>query len=179
MTTVEMFDVIHKTICQFFDVCKENEEVPMSDKDKLLLEVNKAICNNLKALEQESTLDKVKTKIDREERWLSQAGYNAYNVNMAFESIKAILSAVIPTWQWNTTPPMNDTYDILLSVKTEDEEPHVWMGFYKDGHYYYADGDGSLEVDDEIAGWMPAPIPYEAKKEMSETKEDMEEQMER
>lgn len=49
----EILDVIHKTIYQFFDVCGDNEEAPMSDKDKLLLEVNKAICNNLKALEQE------------------------------------------------------------------------------------------------------------------------------
>ena len=49
-----VLDVIHKTIYQFFDVCDDEEEVPMSDKDKLLLEVNKAICNNLKMLEQKS-----------------------------------------------------------------------------------------------------------------------------
>lgn len=48
----EIIDVIHKSIYPFFDVC-EDEEEPLSDKDKLLLEVNKAICNNLKALEQE------------------------------------------------------------------------------------------------------------------------------
>ena len=55
----EILDVIHKTIYQFFDVCGDDEEVPMSDKDKLLLEVNKAICNNLKALNQESCEDKI------------------------------------------------------------------------------------------------------------------------
>ena len=49
----EILDVIHDTIYQFFDVCGDDEEAPMSDKDKLLLEVNKARCNNLKALEQE------------------------------------------------------------------------------------------------------------------------------
>jgi hypothetical protein len=53
----EILDVIHKTIYQFFDVCEDNEEVPMSDKDKLLLEINKAICNNIKALELESCND--------------------------------------------------------------------------------------------------------------------------
>lgn len=52
----EILDVIHKTIYQFFDVCGDNEEAPMSDKDKLLLEVNKAICNNLKALESRMSL---------------------------------------------------------------------------------------------------------------------------
>jgi hypothetical protein len=43
----EILNIIHKTIYQFFDVCED--DAPMSDKDKLLLEVNKAICNNLKA----------------------------------------------------------------------------------------------------------------------------------
>lgn len=47
----EILDTIHKTIYQFFDVCDEDEECNISDKDKLLLEVNKAICTNLKALE--------------------------------------------------------------------------------------------------------------------------------
>ena len=54
----EILDVVHKTICQFFDVCGDDEEVPMSDKDKLLLEVNKAICDNLKAIEQELFMNK-------------------------------------------------------------------------------------------------------------------------
>lgn len=53
----EILNVIHKTIYQFFDVCGDDEEVPISDKDKLLLEVNKAICNNLKALEQGEVSD--------------------------------------------------------------------------------------------------------------------------
>ncbi len=44
----EIIDIIHNTIYQIFDVCSDEEEVPMSDKDKLLLKVNKAICNNLK-----------------------------------------------------------------------------------------------------------------------------------
>lgn len=55
----EILNVIHNTIYQFFDVCGDDEEVPMSDKDKLLLEVNKAICNNLKTLEQQPCEDVV------------------------------------------------------------------------------------------------------------------------
>lgn len=58
----EILDIIHKTIYQFFDVCEDDEEVPMSDKDKLLLEVNKAICNNLKALEQQPCKDCITRK---------------------------------------------------------------------------------------------------------------------
>ncbi len=59
----EILDVVHKTIYQFFDVCGDKEEIPVSDKDKLLLEVNKAICDNLKALEQESILDKIRYEV--------------------------------------------------------------------------------------------------------------------
>ena len=54
----EIIDIIHKTIYQFFDACEDGEE-PLSDKDKLLLKVNKAICNNLKALDQEPCEDAV------------------------------------------------------------------------------------------------------------------------
>lgn len=61
----EILDVIHNTIYQFFDICGDDEEVPISDKDKLLLEVNKAICNNLKALEQDSILDQIKEEIEQ------------------------------------------------------------------------------------------------------------------
>ena len=46
-------DIVHKTIYTFFDVCGDDEEVPMTDKDELLLSVNKAICKSIRALEQE------------------------------------------------------------------------------------------------------------------------------
>lgn len=55
----QIIDIIHKTIYPFFDVCDNGEETPISDKDKLLLKVNKAICNNIKALEQEPCDDNV------------------------------------------------------------------------------------------------------------------------
>ena len=41
----EVIDIIHKTIYEFMDGTDES----MSDKDKLLLEVNKAICGNIKS----------------------------------------------------------------------------------------------------------------------------------
>ena len=51
-------DIVHKTIYGFFDICGD-EETPMTDKDKLLLEVNKAVCNNIKDLEQEPCEDAI------------------------------------------------------------------------------------------------------------------------
>jgi len=46
----------------------------------------------VKALEQEPILDKIRAEINRQEKWLLQAGYTAYNVDIAFDTIKAILA---------------------------------------------------------------------------------------
>ena len=34
-------------------------------------------------------LDKIKAEIDRQEKWLMDAGYTAYNVDIAFSSIRS------------------------------------------------------------------------------------------
>ena len=46
----------------------------------------------VKALEQEPVLDKIRAEINRQEKWLLQAGYTAYNVDIAFDTIKAVLA---------------------------------------------------------------------------------------
>lgn len=43
-------DVVHKIIYGFFDLVDDDSEEQISDKDKLLLEVNKAICNGIRGL---------------------------------------------------------------------------------------------------------------------------------
>lgn len=48
MTKDSVIDIIHKTIYDFFDVAEDDSEEPINEKDKLLLEVNKAICNAIK-----------------------------------------------------------------------------------------------------------------------------------
>ena len=48
----QITEIVHNTIFQFFDVCGDNEEVPISEKDKLLLRVNKAVCKGIRELEQ-------------------------------------------------------------------------------------------------------------------------------
>lgn len=46
-----------------------------------------------KALEKEQpTLNKIRSEIERQDKWLAQAGYNAYNVDIAFHSIKLALA---------------------------------------------------------------------------------------
>lgn len=53
MTKNAVIDVVHKTIYGFFDVTADDSEEPISEKDKLLLEVNKTVCNAIKAMPDE------------------------------------------------------------------------------------------------------------------------------
>ena len=47
----EVIDIIHKTIYEHFDIADDDSEEPVSEKDKLLLTVNKEICNRIKELQ--------------------------------------------------------------------------------------------------------------------------------
>lgn len=48
MTKESVIDIVHKTIYGFFDIVEDDSEEPINEKDKLLLEVNKAVCNAIK-----------------------------------------------------------------------------------------------------------------------------------
>ena len=50
ITKAEVINTIHKTIYGFFDIADDDSEEPINDKDKLLLTINKAISNAVKAL---------------------------------------------------------------------------------------------------------------------------------
>ena len=51
-------------------------------------ELNEALDMAIKALEVKPVLDKIRAEIDTQEKWLSQAGYSAYNTDIAFSAIK-------------------------------------------------------------------------------------------
>ena len=53
---------------------------------------NKLASEFIPALEQESILDKIRTEIEVQEKRLMSAGYTAYNVDIAFNSIKSVLA---------------------------------------------------------------------------------------
>lgn len=46
----------------------------------------------IKALEQEPILDRIKLEIEDQEKWLMQAGYNHYNVDIALDAIKSVIA---------------------------------------------------------------------------------------
>lgn len=43
-------------------------------------------------VKEDSTLDKVRVELEKQEKWLAEAGYNAYNVSIAFNSIRLALN---------------------------------------------------------------------------------------
>lgn len=51
-------------------------------------------CRPLKQ-EPKIDIDKIKEEINRQKKWLEVAGYNAYNVDIAFDSIKSTLVKMI------------------------------------------------------------------------------------
>lgn len=69
MTKDSVIDVVHRTIYGFFDVVADDSEEPMNEKDKLLLEVNKAVCNAVKEMPD----DKCKTG-----KWISHIEYGIH-----------------------------------------------------------------------------------------------------
>ena len=43
-------DAVHKSIFDFFNICDDDEESPMTYRDEQLFEINKAITTRIKAL---------------------------------------------------------------------------------------------------------------------------------
>lgn len=56
----------HETVTEFADRCRE--------------------CGR------ERVLDKIRAEIEKQENWLFLAGFNTYNIDIAFNSIKAVLA---------------------------------------------------------------------------------------
>lgn len=49
--------------------------------------ISKGACHE----DKNKVLDKIKAEIENQDKWLMCAGYNAYNVDIAFNSIKRVL----------------------------------------------------------------------------------------
>lgn len=127
MTREEVIEVIHKTMYQFFDVCVDTEEVPMSDKDKLLLEVNKAICINISALEEKSSVDAVSRNAIVE--MLNAMEKNSIITFDHFIELLYKLPPVEPTPKW-------------ISVDKELPKENVWDdGYVEPSDYVLVFGD--------------------------------------
>lgn len=80
MTTKEMSDFINSLWC--WSRCTEEEKCKLSEiADYLSNRGN-----------EKSALDNVRAEIERQEKWLTIAGYNTYNVDIALDAIKAMVA---------------------------------------------------------------------------------------
>ena len=71
---------------------KEKAIQALKKEKRTALHENKVAFNMaIKALSQEPILDKIKAEIEKQEKWLLQAGYNQYNVDIALSAIKSLL----------------------------------------------------------------------------------------
>lgn len=67
----DAIDVVHKAIFDFFDICDDDEESPMTYKDEQLLELNKAITTQIKAVPSADAIEVVRCK-DCKHRWVNE-----------------------------------------------------------------------------------------------------------
>ena len=157
----DILDVIHKTIYQFFDVCGDDEEVPISDKDKLLLKVNKAICDNLKALEQEPCEDCVSRQavLDCLKATRLKKFDFILDARERIEKLPSVTSA--QKWIPVSERLPKDSVDVLAT-----DGQLIFIAWYED-----KDRTGWYSVDKfynpytPILAWMPLPEPYTAESE--------------
>ena len=60
----------------------DHNDITLGEFEQMIAPLNREV----------DVLDKIRAEIDRQEKWLLQAGYIAYNVDIAFDAIKAVLA---------------------------------------------------------------------------------------
>lgn len=105
MTREKVLRIIHETIYQYFDVCGDNEETPISDKDKLLLEINKSICNNIK------------------ENWRMVQPESSTDIQDVLGYLDDVLHPLISPDNWNVYSELHDMVSALPSAQPEVKPP--------------------------------------------------------
>ena len=73
------------------DKIRELPSVTPHEQFKPMVEIDLYSVIKQKYIERE-VLDKIRAEIEEQEKWLLQAGYNTYNVDIAFNSIKRALA---------------------------------------------------------------------------------------
>ena len=63
----------------------------LEQEPKQMVEIDLYSVIKQKYIERE-VLDKIRAEIETQEKWLLKAGYNSYNVDIAFSSIKSVLA---------------------------------------------------------------------------------------
>ena len=92
-------DCIHKSVCYrigsllpaYADKCGDFAFDNSIEPFKPMVEIDLYSVIKQKYIERD-VLDKIRAEIDRQQKWLLQAGYTAYNVDIALDAIKAVVA---------------------------------------------------------------------------------------
>lgn len=71
------------------DVYNTLDFLPTNDEANQIIDSFDSVASGIR---QEPILNKIRTEIEKQDKWLAQAGYNAYNVDIAFNSIKRVVA---------------------------------------------------------------------------------------
>lgn len=83
--------ITEKDVSESMDKIRELPRVTPQEPFKPMVEIDLYSVIKQKYIERE-VLDKIRAEIEKQEKWLLQAGYNTYNVDIAFNSIKRALA---------------------------------------------------------------------------------------
>lgn len=72
-----------------YDVYKTLEFLPTNDEANRIIDSFDRVTSGIR---QEPILDKIITEIEKQDKWLAQAGYNAYNVDIVLDAIKSAVA---------------------------------------------------------------------------------------
>ena len=73
----------------YYDLLADVREV--EDQEPLMVEIDLYSVIKQKYIERD-VLDKIRAEIDRQQKWLLQAGYTAYNVDIVLDAIKSVVA---------------------------------------------------------------------------------------
>lgn len=96
----------------------------------------------IEALEQPSDVEDLIKQVSEQERWLSVAGYNAYNVDIAFKSIVRAIQALPSVTPTHCIAEVKFSKEDLREICNERIEIECTHGTCKDCKHYYIDEDG-------------------------------------
>ena len=136
-------------------------------------DLNNALDMAIEALEQSSDVEDLIKEVSEQEMWLSDAGYNAYNVDIAFKSIiRAIqnISLVIPTRRWiPVSERLPEPNRLVLCYITTGATETYFLALWNDVQKAWEEGIGGYrllkrDLGYEVIAWQPLPKPYEEKR---------------
>ena len=179
--TKERIEIIRQTLIPFVkkELLKNNYEgLGKSDAKEFEKDLNEILDLAIKALDQPSGVEDLLKQVCEQERWLSAAGYNAYNVDIAFKSIYTSLTQYTPTQKWIPIITREPTEEEKKDYFEQNGEELCYMidsPMPYNGQEVLVSGGGDVSEDvfdedfwnfenwdiENVEAWMPKPKPYE------------------